>query len=83
MADISILQLPPATTVSANDVTVVVQDGITKKVAASVFQGGIIGPVGPIGPAGPTGPLGPTGATGPLGPTGTQDNRGHKVPLDL
>jgi hypothetical protein len=31
MADISILQLPPTTYVNANDVTVVVQDGITKK----------------------------------------------------
>lgn len=67
MADISILQLPPTTYANANDVTVIVQDGITKKVAASVFQSGIVGPVGPIGPAGPTGP---TGATGPQGPIG-------------
>ena len=70
MADISILQLPPTTYVNANDVTVVVQDGITKKVAASVFQGGIIGPAGPAGPQGPQGLPGIPGATGPQGPTG-------------
>jgi hypothetical protein len=70
MADISILQLPPTTYVNANDVTVVVQDGITKKVAAAVFQGGIIGPVGPAGPQGPQGLPGTPGATGPQGPTG-------------
>ena len=67
MADISILQLPPTTYANANDVTVIVQDGITKKVAASVFQSGIVGPVGPIGPMGPTGPVGATGPQGPIG----------------
>lgn len=70
MADISILQLPPATSVSANDVTVVVQDGITKKVAASVFQSGIVGPAGPAGPQGPQGLPGTPGAQGPVGPQG-------------
>ena len=78
MADISILQLPPTSFVQANDVTVVVQGGVTKKVAASVFQSGITGPTGPAGPqgpagvAGPIGPQGPQGAVGPVGPTGPQ-----------
>lgn len=91
MADISILQLPPATSVSANDVTVVVQDGITKKVAASVFQSGIVGPQGPAGPqgpqgvpglpgaqgaVGPQGPGGPQGAPGAVGPQGAQGAQG-------
>lgn len=78
MADISILQLPPTSFVQANDVTVVVQGGVTKKVAASVFQSGITGPTGPAGPQGPAGvvgpigPQGPQGAVGPVGPTGPQ-----------
>lgn len=78
MADISILQLPPATSVGANDVTVIVQDGITKKAAVTVFQNGIVGPQGPAGPQGPqgtpgaTGATGATGAQGPGGPQGAQ-----------
>ena len=78
MADISILQLPPTSYVQADDVTVVVQQGITKKVAASVFQGGVTGPTGPAGPQGPAGvagaqgPQGPQGPIGPIGPTGSQ-----------
>ena len=95
MADISILQLPPTTYVNANDVTVVVQNGITKKVAASVFQSGITGPAGPAGPQGPqgvagtpgaagpqgpTGPGGPQGATGPAGPAGTAGATGPQGP---
>lgn len=79
MADISILQLPPTSYVQADDVTVVVQDGITKKVAASVFQGGIIGPVGPAGPQGPqgiAGPQGPQGIPGPAGPAGAEGPQG-------
>lgn len=89
MADISILQLPPTTYVNANDVTVVVQDGITKKVAAAVFQGGIIGPAGPAGPQGPqglpgipgaTGPQGPVGPGGPQGPAGSAGSQGPAGP---
>ena len=79
MADISILQLPPATSVSANDVTVVVQNGVTKKVAASVFQSGIVGPQGPAGPQGPQGVPGlpgTPGAVGPQGPGGPQGTPG-------
>jgi hypothetical protein len=78
MADISILQLPAATSVQANDVTVVVQNGITKKAAVSVFQNGIVGPQGPAGPQGPQGLQGVPGTpgaqgnTGPGGPQGAQ-----------
>ena len=80
MADISILQLPPTTYVNANDVTVVVQNGITKKVAASVFQSGITGPAGPAGPQGPQGLPGATGAAGPQGPTGPGGPQGATGP---
>lgn len=91
MADISILQLPPATSVGANDVTVIVQDGITKKAAVTVFQNGIVGPQGPAGPQGPQGiagtpgangaqgvpgPGGPQGVAGPVGPQGPQGIQG-------
>lgn len=78
MADISILQLPPATSVGANDVTVIVQNGITKKAAVTVFQNGIVGPQGPAGPQGPQGVAGTPGANGaqgvagPAGPQGAQ-----------
>jgi len=78
MADISILQLPPATSVGANDVTVIVQNGITKKAAVTVFQNGIVGPQGPAGPQGPQGIAGTPGAQGaqgvpgPGGPQGAQ-----------
>lgn len=86
MADISILQLPPATSVGANDVTVIVQDGITKKAAVTVFQNGIVGPQGPAGPQGPqgtpgaTGATGATGAQGPGGPQGAQGVPGIQGP---
>ena len=79
MADISILQLPPATSVGANDVTVIVQDGITKKAAVTVFQNGIVGPQGPAGPQGPQGvpgTPGAAGATGAQGPAGAQGAQG-------
>ena len=82
MADISILQLPPATSVGANDVTVIVQDGITKKAAVTVFQNGIVGPQGPAGPQGPQGVAGTPGAQGaqgvpgPGGPQGAQGAQG-------
>jgi hypothetical protein len=83
MADISILQLPPTDYVQAQDVTVVVQNGITKKVAASVFQGGIVGPTGPAGPQGPqgvAGPVGPAGADGARGPSGPEGPMGPSGP---
>jgi len=82
MADISILQLPPATSVGANDVTVIVQNGITKKAAVTVFQNGIVGPQGPAGPQGPQGVAGTPGAQGaqgvpgPGGPQGAQGPQG-------
>lgn len=79
MADISILQLPPATSVGANDVTVIVQDGITKKAAVTVFQNGIVGPQGPAGPQGPQGIAGTPGANGAQGvpgPAGAQGAQG-------
>lgn len=82
MADISILQLPPATSVGANDVTVIVQNGITKKAAVTVFQNGIVGPQGPAGPQGPQGVAGTPGAQGaqgvpgPGGPQGAQGAQG-------
>lgn len=70
MADISILQLPPATTpLQPTDVTVVVQGAITKKIPASAFAGAT-GPTGPQGPQGATGATGATGAQGIPGPQG-------------
>ena len=80
MADISILQLPPTNYVQAEDVTVVVQQGITKKVAASVFQGGVTGPTGPAGPQGPAGLQGPEGDPGPQGPNGPAGQEGPQGP---
>jgi len=80
MADISILQLPPTNYVQAEDVTVVVQQGITKKVAASVFQGGVTGPTGPAGPQGPAGLQGPEGDPGPQGPNGPAGQQGPQGP---
>jgi len=80
MADISILQLPPTSYVQAEDVTVVVQQGITKKVAASVFQGGVTGPTGPAGPQGPAGLQGPEGDPGPQGPAGPAGQEGPQGP---
>lgn len=83
MADISILQLPPATSVGANDVTVIVQNGITKKAAVTVFQNGIVGPQGPAGPQGPQGVAGTPGAAGAQGipgPVGAQGTAGVPGP---
>ena len=80
MADISILQLPPATSVSANDVTVIVQDGITKKAAVTVFQSGIVGPQGPQGIAGTPGAQGAQGVPGPAGAQGAQGVPGIQGP---
>jgi collagen type VII alpha len=75
MADQSISQLPVATALTGEEVTVVVQRGITKQtqVANVAVLGGPTGPTGsqgPTGPQGATGPTGPTGATGPTGNTG-------------
>jgi hypothetical protein len=72
MADRSITQLGVATVpLSGSEVTVLVQNGVTKQVALSNFMlPGPTGATGPTGPTGTTGPTGPTGATGPTGPTG-------------
>lgn len=76
MADISILRLPPTSYVNANDVTVIVQDGITKKVPAGVLQSGVQGPVGPQGPQGVPGPVGPAGPQGVQGVQGVPGSQG-------
>jgi len=71
MADISILQLPPATTpIQPTDVTVIVQGAVTKKIPASAFAGA-------TGPQGPQGVQGVQGAQGPQGPQGPQGNQGN------
>lgn len=83
MADISIAQLPPTDYVQATDVLPIMQNGITKKVPAAIFQGGVIGPVGPQGPAGPQGPQGdpgPQGAQGNVGPAGQEGPQGAPGP---
>jgi hypothetical protein len=73
MADRSITQLGVATVpLSGSEVTVLVQNGVTKQVALSNFMlPGPTGATGPTGPTGTTGPTGPTGATGPTGPSAT------------
>lgn len=87
MADQSISQLPVATPLSGNELTVLVQNGITKQVQVQSIAdlgggggGGATGPTGPTGATGATGPTGasgtngatgPTGAPGPIGPTGS------------
>ena len=82
MADQPISQLPVATALTGDEVTVVVQRGITKQtqVANVAVLGGPTGPTGPqgsqgnignTGPTGPTGAVGPTGNTGVTGPSGT------------
>jgi len=76
MADISIQQLPPTSYVDVNDVTVIVQDGITKKVTAGLLMSGVQGPQGPQGPQGVPGPVGATGAQGPQGNTGPAGPQG-------
>lgn len=69
MADRAITQLGVATIpLSGNEVTVLVQNGVTKQVALANFM--LPGPTGATGPTGPTGPTGSTGATGPTGATG-------------
>lgn len=80
MADISILQLPPTTYVNTNDVSVIVQGGVTKKVAAGVLLGGTQGPTGPQGSTGAQGPTGPTGVQGTTGNTGPQGPQGFAGP---
>jgi len=61
MADQSISQLGTATTLTGNELTVVVQNGITKQTQLQSIAN-LGGPAGPVGPQGPTGPTGP-GAT--------------------
>jgi hypothetical protein len=61
MADQSISQLGTATTLTGSELTVVVQNGITKQTQLQSIAN-LGGPAGPVGPQGPTGPTGP-GAT--------------------
>jgi trimeric autotransporter adhesin len=58
MADQSISQLGVATALTGDELTVVVQNGITKQTQLQdiAILGGPPGPVGPQGPVGPTGP---------------------------
>jgi hypothetical protein len=61
MADQSISQLGTATTLTGDELTVVVQNGVTKQTQLQDIAD-LGGPAGPVGPQGPTGPTGP-GAT--------------------
>ena len=61
MADQSISQLGTATALTGSELTVVVQNGITKQTQLQSIAN-LGGPAGPVGPQGPTGPTGP-GAT--------------------
>ena len=61
MADKSISQLGVATTLTGDELTVVVQNGVTKQTQLQDIAD-LGGPAGPVGPQGPTGPTGP-GAT--------------------
>jgi hypothetical protein len=61
MADKSISQLGTATTLTGDELTVVVQNGVTKQTQLQDIAD-LGGPAGPVGPQGPTGPQGP-GAT--------------------
>jgi hypothetical protein len=58
MADKSISQLGVATALTGDELTVVVQNGVTKQTQLQDIAdlGGPAGPVGPQGPVGPTGP---------------------------
>jgi trimeric autotransporter adhesin len=61
MADKSISQLGVATALTGDELTVVVQNGVTKQTQLQDIAD-LGGPAGPVGPQGPTGPTGP-GAT--------------------
>ena len=61
MADQSISQLGVATALTGDELTVVVQNGVTKQTQLQDIAD-LGGPAGPPGPQGPTGPTGP-GAT--------------------
>lgn len=54
-----ITQLPTVTTLTDQGVFVVVDDGITKKLAYSTLKAELSGSVGPTGPVGPSGSEGP------------------------
>ena len=80
MADRSITQLQDANyPLTGNEVTVIVQDGITKKVQLQSFAD-LGGPTGPTGPTGLPGPQGSTGSTGPTGWTGSTGPTGDTGP---
>ena len=61
MSDQSISQLGVATALTGDELTVVVQNGITRQTQLQSIAN-LGGPAGPVGPQGPTGPTGP-GAT--------------------
>jgi hypothetical protein len=61
MADQSISQLGTATALTGNELTIVVQNGVTKQTQLQDIAD-LGGPPGPVGPQGPTGPAG-AGAT--------------------
>lgn len=69
MADQSISQLGVATALTGDELTVVVQNGVTKQTQLQDIAD-LGGPAGPVGPQGPTGPAGP-GATIEVGTTTT------------
>ena len=77
MANITIPQLPLATSIDGSEQMEIVQAGVSRRATVSQISGLNTGPTGPTGgrgEAGPTGPasteVGPTGSTGPTGPTG-------------
>ena len=74
MATKKISQLTLATSVTGVDLVPIVQGGVTKRAAVSLFGGvGATGPTGAAGGAGANGSTGPTGAASTVtGPTGSQ-----------
>jgi hypothetical protein len=86
LANITIPQLPLATSIDGSEQMEIVQAGVSRRATVSQVSGLNTGPTGPTGgrgEAGPTGPAstvvgptGPTGATGPTGPGGALGNWG-------
>ena len=75
MADRSITQLQVADPLTGQEVTVLVQNGVTKQSTINAISN-LGGPTGPQGPKGATGAQGPKGATGSVGPTGATGPQG-------
>ena len=69
MADKSISQLPVATALTGDELTIVVQRGVSKQTQLQDIAN-LGGPTGPTGSQGPTGWTGPTGVPGPQGEIG-------------